>query len=292
MNKLTSLFPFVCVGAALFLNACGREQHSIYSEHADWIKECPFPYSCQLAEAPDGSTAIRFEWRAKDYDGSRKTTGAEYRTKYYTASDRFNKNREAWIGFSVYFPADSMSADQHPAIITQTHGVPDFDLGEGWLIWTAGLSCVNGALIYSYSGDTRQVTPSTPNVEEFTHPGGKIPLGPIEFDRWHRFVYHHKFDLTGKGLIEIWHNGKQYSRNNIVLGYNDERGPFWKFGFYPYEGKSDHDSRVIFFDDVKVMLGEGSFAQVAPPGAVAANPGASGYDGSNAQTGVSARNGS
>ncbi len=242
----------------------GVAYHLMQFDISNWKKECKFSYSCQVTAAPDGvKQAIRFEWQKKDYDGSRSSKSAEYRTISYTRFPEFRKTREAWISFKIYFSSEMMGIDSQPMILTQYHDIPDIHLGEDWRHPITALSYVNGKLNYSYRGDTNSVTQKDNGEWSYSHPIQEFSLGSVRMDQWNSFVYHHRFDQTGKGLLEIWNNGKYYSRSSLVLGYNDQKGPYWKFGVYYYRGHSDHDTRTAYFSDVNIVLGKASYAEMS-----------------------------
>ncbi|MGJ3247050.1 MAG: heparin lyase I family protein [Elainellaceae cyanobacterium] len=266
MKKIKNLL-LLCLSALVLISIIAvynaTQSETSYHTFNDWRKECKFDYSCAISPAPGSEDqAIRFEWRREDHDGSRSSKSAEYKTKDYTRSRAFRQTREAWISFKVYFSSETLNADSQAMILTQYHDIPDLHLGEDWRHPISSLSYVNGKLKYSYRGDANLVTREEDGERLYTQPSQTFSLGDMQMDQWHRFVYHHKFDITGKGILEVWHNGKQYSNSNIVLGYNDQKGPYWKFGAYYYDGWSDYSTRVVYFSDVKVILGKASYAEI------------------------------
>lgn len=231
-----------------------------------WGKELHFPYSGRIETAPDGdknngtNKALRFEWRPADYDGKNRTKHAELKTK------KFTPDLEQWLGLRIYFDSKTLGRDSQPVILMQYHETPDFKEGESWRNPPVSLSYKDGQISFGWKGDTNRVTKKEGGKWVYTQTGG-IPLGGAKLDSWNTFVFHLKFDPFGKGRVEIWFNDKYFQKDNIQLGYNDERGPYLKFGYYYYAGKSDFPSRVAWFDDVKLGDEKSSYAEVTPPGA-------------------------
>lgn len=237
-----------------------RDDFNGEKPNAKWGKELWFPYSGRVDTAPDGSRALRVEWRKADYDGKNKTKHAELTT------GKFAPDFEQWIGLRIYFDSKTLGRDSQPVILMQYHETPDFKEGEDWRNPPVSLSYQNGEVRYSWKGDTNRVTKKEKGKWLYTQTGS-MPLGEVKPDAWNTFVFHHKFDPFGKGSVELWFNDKYFQKQNIQLGYHDERGPYLKFGFYYYAGKSDFPSRVAWFDDVKLGDEKSSYAEVAPPGA-------------------------
>ncbi len=209
---------------------------------------------------------MRFEHRKGDYDGSRETKGAELKTVERTP---FKQANEFWYGFKVYFPEDGMRTDVSPEIIAQWHGRPDFDEGEDWRNPIALLDVRRDDMVFSCAYSPKRV-----NVNEEKKQEVEVSLGKVPKNRWVSFVFHIKFDPFGEGVVEMWQDGESVlSRRGVGCGYNDELAPYFKYGFYKYSNRqSDHSSRVIFFDDVRVGDSSASYSDVMPGGSEPANP--------------------
>ena len=270
--------------AVLLLTACSQSTPSeqvtpsattlLYDDTFDsgrwsgaWGTECPFDYSCSVVQNPQGDGSVmRFEHRKGDYDGSRETKGAELKTVERTPLSQAN---EFWYGFKVYFPEDGMRRDVSPDMIAQWHGRPDFDKGEDWRNPIAFLDVRNDDMTFSCAYSPKEV-----NVNEEKKQEVSVSLGKVPKSRWVSFVFHIKFDPFGDGIVEMWQDGKSVlSRRGVGCGYNDELAPYFKYGFYKYSNRqSDHDSRVIFFDDVRVGDSSASYNDVMPGGGGPTSP--------------------
>ena len=55
----------------------------------------------------------------------------------------------------------------------------------------------------------------------------------ISRDRWYRIVGRLVFGWDNNASVDIWWDGaKILSQANTNMGYNDMRGPYFKFGIY------------------------------------------------------------
>lgn len=243
-----------------------QRQHMLVEDNFDlgnkneyWKEELHFPYAGAIVKSPTGKgKAFRFEWRKAGYDKTNKTKHAELRSPWLT------ENKEQWVGFSCYFPSNTMAIDSSPVIIMQYHDVPDRDLGEDWRNPIIALSLRNHKLSVSYRGDSPQLT-----VMGKYETSESVSLGEIINDRWMHFVFHVNFDPFGKGVLEAWINGElKTSLRNIRLGFNDKNGPYFKFGMYYYEGRSAYESTSYYYDDVRIGDAAAGYINVAPDGAL------------------------
>ena len=59
----------------------------------------------------------------------------------------------------------------------------------------------------------------------------------------------------GCGAIELWRDGdKLVQEFNIPIGFNDDVGSYLGFGIDKFTKKSDHNERVVYFDNVKQWI--------------------------------------
>ena len=213
-------------------------------------------YSAKVVESPvrEGKYAIRFEWRAENFKGSNVSKKASlFSGREPTAKE------ERWWGFSLYLPAQGMEKDSQSEILAQWHETPD--KGEPWRNPPLTLSHNGGNLQVSWLYDRRKITPPPPWKWDRT----TVKIGPAPKDRWIDWVWHIKWDPFGKGVLEVWMDGKKVvDARDISIGMNDERGNYAGIGLYKYSGKSDHAARVIYFDEVRAGSAQATYADVAP----------------------------
>lgn len=215
-------------------------------------------YSGRVVDAPTraGEHAMRFEWR-RERAGESNTSKKAHLFAHHAPGPHV----ERWWGFSMYLPSDGMQADAKGEILVQWHGVPDFDLGEGYRNPIMTIGQRDGNLVTSFKYDERRVTPDGWRDWDST----TTQLGPTPLDRWIDFVFHVQWGPTGGGFVEVWMDGEQVvDEHDVKIGFNDEFGPYAGFGIYKWPGDSEHERRVIYFDEIRAATGDATFEDVAP----------------------------
>lgn len=220
-------------------------------------------YSAQavktVGETPvrDGQYAMRFEWRAENY---KKGSNVSKKASLFTRKDPTSQE-ERWWGFSMYLPSKGMEADSKSEILAQWHETPD--KGEPFRNPPLSLSNSNDELSVGWYYDTRKLTPQLAAEQKFDRQSRKIGKAPK--DRWVDMVWHIKWDPFGKGLLQVWMDGKLVvNEKDIAIGTNDDIGTYTGVGIYKYTGASDHAKRIIYFDEVRGGNAKATYADVAP----------------------------
>ncbi|KCZ48856.1 polysaccharide lyase [Hyphomonas pacifica] len=259
--------PIACALSALSVTACEKPGPAVYDTPDSWLRECAFDYACSIADAPDGTKdTLRFEHRKEDMDGTRPTKSAELMSAWYDRVPGYKQNRQDWVGFRFYLDETEESDEGRRLMIAQTHGQPDFAKGESWRHPPVAITVEDGQFVLLIVGDNKVITPGESERSTYTNPGMTIPLAPAERGKWHNLVIHDVYNTKGEGKVEVWVDDTHTVQDNIVVGYNDKEGPYWKFGVYAISGEYAHENTVAYFDDVKLMIGQGSFEDVAPEG--------------------------
>lgn len=213
-----------------------------------------------------GKYALKFEWQAALYSGS--NTSKKAHLNYFSPDTSI---LERWYGFSVYFPSDGMETDSMPEIFAQWHARPDFEEGEGWHGCgpVANLKIQNDTISASWHGTSKRVLCSCRSKQpgcgyDQLERGGKI-LGPVPKNQWVDFVLYFDFNPFGGGAMVVWMNGdKVVDEQNIAVGYNDSEGPYLCIGIYKYTGHSEHEKRILYFDEVRIGNELASYKDVLP----------------------------
>jgi hypothetical protein len=162
------------------------------------------------------------------------------------------RGMERWYGFSVYLPKDGMTVDSYPMLFFQLHATPDHDQNEPWRQPISAMRIdPDGMVFCDWTYDTAEISPKNHNI---TKNRTSVPITPVSewWDRWTDVVWHVKYDPFGKGLVQIWIDGKQVvDRSNVAVGYNDKLGAFPSYGLYYHTGKGDR-AHWIYFDDIRI----------------------------------------
>ena len=94
----------------------------------------------------------------------------------------------------------------------------------------------------------------------------------IDKGKWVDWVFHVKWSYEKDGFIEIWKDGFQIVSDNGPNCYNDEKGPYFRFGPYKWPWKKDDKTapsvvtqRIIYFDEIRIGNHNSCFELVSPP---------------------------
>jgi len=155
--------------------------------------------------------------------------------------------------FSVYLPS-SFKADETPESIAQWHDKPDTELGEGFKIPALSFESYKGHLEIKTRWDPNALT-----VNDTPGKGGgiyNIDLGPYTTNEWIHFTVHVKWTCHQNGILEVYKNGILVMRHIGPTYYNDQTGPYMKFGIYKWDWKerpqlSHVDQRVLYMDNIR-----------------------------------------
>jgi len=194
-----------------------------------------------------GKPSIRFELQRFDTAvANGKRAEIMFRPEKSLPVDR-------WYVFSIWLPKD-YAVDSLPEIVAQWHAVPDFSLGETWRSPPIALTIQNGMWLL----ETRWASEAV-NSNNTLSGLETVCLGNTVDMRWTGWVFHIKFDYKNTGILEVWRDGvKCYYRRGPNY-YNDQTGPFFKFGIYKWDWNNNQIQtsiykRVLYFGGVK--LGE------------------------------------
>jgi hypothetical protein len=172
-----------------------------------------------------------------------------------------------WYGFSIYLPAE-FTTDSVAEIIAQWHEYPDFALGEDWRSPPLALLTEDGKVVLARMWAAAAVnTNATVDGTEY------VDLGVYETDVWTDWVVHLQWGWAQDGIVEVWRNGtKVVERLNVPVSYNDQAGPYFKFGLYKWDwpaggdGSASTPTRFAFYDEVRQARGSAGYGydDVAP----------------------------
>lgn len=178
-----------------------------------------------LAASFQGAPYHRFEVRGQDTAFLDRGKAPRNRAELYSLS-RDPNGKETWFSYSFRIRNGPPTTATF-CILGQFHSTPD--IGDA-----PGLSPVF-AINLVREGTLRFVsrTSATPLQTFNPKPTVLRDVQGIARERWYRLVGRIVFDYAGRGSVEVWMNGnKIIDRKNIPIGYNDKKGPYWKFGIY------------------------------------------------------------
>jgi hypothetical protein len=189
-------------------------------------------YTAQTPDAPwglrTGATSTRHELRAgEQWSGDvGKMVGPNRQRSELRGATRWDLRREFWLAFSVRVTGD---LPRSWSILGQLHQRPE----QGEVEKPPPLAHVyrgrrdgSADIGIVVRGDPREVTDSSVQARELW--SGTAPIGS-----WLTFVHRLRLDPQGGGELDTWLNGARIVRErDLVLGYEDAHGPYWKIGIY------------------------------------------------------------
>lgn len=185
--------------------------------------------------ARNGTYSMRFELRKDDDLNWDQGSRAELK-------DNLNAplNQELWYGFSLNIP-ESFPELEKNCIVAQWHG--EHDEGETSRSPVLALR-IEGSKLYITSRSSKQKIQSTNDGPEQIH----YSLNEFPKNKWLDFVVKASWSYHWDGMLLVWLNGDQVIKYNGPLGYNDDRGPYFKFGVYKHSGENP---LIIFVDEYR-----------------------------------------
>lgn len=150
--------------------------------------------------------------------------GGVERAEYATV-ERFDVGRDVWVAFAVNVLT---GAPRNWALFAQFHDVPDAGDVVAPPPLSFGLRPGGLGLSVTAHGDGVERRTSARQVR------GRQVYEVREFERrrWHHFVVRCVFQRTGRGELEMWHDGRRVVDARLPLGYHDAIGPYFKYGAY------------------------------------------------------------
>ncbi len=211
------------------------------------IQSAKHSYSIQEVTTPvkKGQTSMRFEVRAGDVWQQDKERGAVHLERSEVAETTYRApfNQNLWYRFSTRIPATWPDEDIR-CIIAQWHATPDTDLGEVLRSPPLGIEFRNNRfkVRICHSNIRNQESNSASNNKTTLYFSDEFSIKGV----WHEFLVNVLWSHSSAGYLNLWINGHQVIRYKGPLGYNDVRGPYFKFGIYRDRTPSTY---VIYHDE-------------------------------------------
>lgn len=138
-------------------------------------------------------------------------------------ADKWSYGKDIWVSYALNVEKGSKASNAW-RVFGQFYQTPD--PGEGSYSPAFSMQLGGDTLMVrtrSYSG---HITPVNQD------PSIRYSVPNFQFGKWNRFVFHIRFERSGLGKLEVWHDGVRRFSRSIPIGYNDRVGPYWKFGSY------------------------------------------------------------
>jgi hypothetical protein len=206
-------------------------------DFSGWTEKFAASYSGQIVRMPvrRGKYAARFELRAGDDTGD--GIRAEVKEMYCAPL-----GREIWYSFSTFIPQEFPIVES-PTVITQWHASEDS--GEDVAARSPVLAhrYANGDLIIDIRFSSHKIQQANDGSKRVLYEEKSFSKGV-----WHDFLYRIRWSYLSDGLVECWLDGKQIIAYIGPIGYNDDYGPYFKFGLYHHDGINPF---VIYHDEYR-----------------------------------------
>lgn len=213
------------------------------------------PWSIQFVtdNVRAGKQAVRFEVRKGDAYVSRRK--ASFRAELDGRNVfKAKMGEEYWYGFSMFMPID-FPVHANRLVIGQWHATHDVETDEVKRSPVLSQRYSNGIFYVKVRHSSDKVQTSNDGEKDTLY-----KTNSFEKSVWHDFIYHIKWSYKDDGFVEMWLDGNRVINYRGPVGYNDDEGPFFKYGIYRNDVPETY---VIFFDEFR--CGE-SFKEVDPAG--------------------------
>ncbi len=233
-------------------------------EDYSWkVSGSPATFSRSSEPACSGNRSVKYEL---DYYNSPTRYRAEFTSIEAYGENRLSYFTEYWIGFNLYIPED-WKTEKYGEIALQVHQHPD-----------PGETYRNPALTFGIEGDQWRVSwaanddPIAP-AKSYTARGEEF-LSKVKKGTWNQIVLHFKTSYNNDGYYQAYINGTKEFDYSGPMFYNDQEGPYIKFGMYKpswkqkamdagWGGIIDGITRRTYFqDDMKIFKGSNGLSKV------------------------------
>ena len=189
----------------------------------------------------DGIDSLRFELRE----------GEVYSDLFGKTSFRSEVNTRdfaplgdvRWYSLSILLPANFPIEDNR-LVLAQWHGADKKYLGE---------PSRSPVLAFRFSRGHFFVTIRHSSDRVVCDPSSATSVTLFDTDRfplavWNDFVVQARWSYGNDGQVNVWWNGRQVVQYSGPVGYNDDLGPYFKFGLYRDNSEQTY---VAYFNHVK-----------------------------------------
>ncbi|MBU6953472.1 polysaccharide lyase [Hahella sp. HN01] len=156
---------------------------------------------------------------------------------------RARMNETYWYSFSMFIPRD-FPVHKNRLVLGQWHAESDSEqedsLGRSPVL---SQRFVDGQFyIQSRHSDVKiQTTTETAKHKLYK-------TRPFTLGEWNDFVYQVHWSYKDDGLINVWLNGEQIVHYTGPNAYNDDQGPYFKFGLYRDDTPETY---TVYYDEYR-----------------------------------------
>ncbi len=245
------------IGAAALLAACTSSAGVSVVEEIEnrWsIDSVRKDYAQQIVtdNVRAGRVAIRFESRYGDRL-PRDKLGHYHNELSAYHQFKAKMGQDYWYGLSMFIPAD-FPIHKNRLVLGQWHSIRD----PGEIPRSPPLSqrYENGWFLVKVCHGAKKIYTENPcPKKKVIYRDRNLKLGV-----WHDFIYHVRWSYRDDGFVELWIDGKKVVDYRGPVGYNDDKGPYFKYGIYRNDVEETY---VVYFDEYRRG---NSYEEVDPAG--------------------------
>lgn len=160
---------------------------------------------------------------------------------------------EYWVAFAIYLPDDWQLDPTGGEILWQLHGSKDDGEKSRNPNMTIRIDGANWKL--SRKWGAKKIMTSKSDYDGAT----TTILAPWETGRWTEFVLNFKLSYKDDGFLNVWMDGEKVASIKGGNTYNDDVGPYMKFGIYKnnWGNRSDWEANYANNKHPRGPLGSG-----------------------------------
>lgn len=196
------------------------------------ISQTPSPHSIRIAQDPldPGNPVVRFEvrkgdiWPSDVHRGMLGVERAELSEPEFCAPFR----TDLWYRFRVLIPEESTDQVTR-CLIAQWHATPDIHLGEVLRSPVLGIE-IRGKefLIRKCHSSVKVQFNNKENNKKRLYKSSEF----IQKNVWHSFIINLAWSWEDDGYCRVWIDDRLVVDYKGPIGYNDDKGPYFKTGIY------------------------------------------------------------
>lgn len=184
--------------------------------------------------------AVAFEVRDGDHIGrARQNNRAEILLARDDPHRIISYDKDFWAAGAVAIQSDDTSADRVPVVLMQVHDTPD----AGELQSKSppfALRLEGRDLLLTVQGDLAACSLRNSRQQRLVRIPNVSRTALNAKPQFHYWVVRLRFSRTMKGEVDFWWGGQRaVSGRNLMMGYNNAVGGYWKHGLYRSKAASE-----------------------------------------------------
>lgn len=186
--------------------------------------------------------SLRFELRANEFYQDlfgKRSLRSEVNARDFPAMGSCRRYR-----FSILLPHD-FPVEDNRLVLAQWHGADKKYLGERSRSPCLALRYASGRFFITLVHCTLRILKDSSEANSMV----LYETQHFPHEQWHHFEVEAKWSYKDDGHVGIWWNGTKIVNYEGPVGYNDDFGPYFKFGIYR---DATPETYQVYFSEVKI----------------------------------------